>query len=650
MKSKYPEKYEPGELYETRKRLGELDEAEAKKYALMLGGEIGVEKGKAAPVYNDDDALKEKSVSASEDGPQFLSSNLSKRKIPYVEQLKIDFLCAGPEYRLKTKGNAVLAVFRFLFPRRDYVNPFFLVHGEDLFYTNIENCVTAVRALSAIARYTNVLERVSEYYRKIISVIASWNIEGLHLDIIRLKQQPKRKQMRLLRSMVRNVYFPIICLSALDDQNDLLRALRSVYTELLKLGSIAGKKKRLDTYYNVAKTEFPIVFGRIKYTLYPLLMKVCETDFIPSADIFTSRREEIALPLMISEDQIVTKESFLVQPGGENGESNEEEEQIDGPENDNFNGMATIFILSPVYGESELFFHGGNMIEALFPRCGWGNTGEFVDFYAYFTSVLPYPKGIELLAPEGALIRVITLTLIIQELLPGFRGIDFGIIRDEDENPQGLTLEIGEITSNWYRYGEEILGKRYIPLLQEYSRNAEQDMHFRSSPYGKRLLSELHWTVKHYFLPYLMFQAESGTRPPADSAVSPLKETVDRFLFLLKAVVSENLDPDTGVTDSIKNPKQPFFFEVENIVSRRLRLVLRRNSLPVDNVALIDTVYLLACHLDEIIDNPLSLGYSEEEPVPYRRAGKEVFTPVYTVKARDTLTLLAEDEEDSSLP
>ena len=539
MKSKYPQRYEPGELHETRRRLGDLSEAEAKKYADMLGGEIGVEKGGGFGVREDGtaappEAPAEKGPRAGmqnvsgggEAGPRFVSSPLRRGpKVPYFERVKIDFLCASPEHRLKTTKNAALSLLRFLFPGRDYVNPFFLTHAEEIFYTNIENLVTAVRALLAIASYTGVLPRVWAYYRELLNCVARWNIEGMNLDIIRLQQHPKRKHMKTLRSLVRNVYVPFVRLSQAVETADLFRALHRVYTELRKLGITAGKQERVATYYRVAKAELPVVFGRIQKTLYPLLLKVCDTGFISYEELFSSRIEDISRPLMVRDDQIVGKENYPKEPE-ESGQQEAEEGEED----------VSVFLLSPRYGGSQLFAGGSKLIEALFPRCGWNNPAGFVDFFAYFSPILPYPKGAELIAPESALMRVLTLLLIIQELLPGFRGIDFGIIRDADENPIGLQYEMAGILGNWYRYVEEIIGKQYIPMLQEYCRNMEQDVRFRGSSYGRKLLSELNWLVKYYFMPYLLFNAETGT-PPAGrrDGGAPSRNSVRPFVSALRS-------------------------------------------------------------------------------------------------------------------
>ncbi len=647
MKSKYPERYEPGELSETRKRLGDLSEAEAKKYADMLGGEIGVEKGRAPQTAfgtTDKDHADTAGTgqSEAEASPRFLSSMIKKRKVPYLHRVKIDFLCASTEYRLKTKGNAFLSLFRGIFPSRDFINPFFLSNAEDLFYMNLDNLVTAVRALAAIAKYTNAYTKIPGYDWEIITAVAAWNIEGIHLDIVRFKLQPKRRHVKLLRTLARNIYYPMMRLAVLNDPNDILKALLRVYRELIKIGSISGKRERLDTYYNVAKAELPVVFGRIKIGLYPLLLKMYETDFYTCDEVFTSRLEEFAVLLMIREEQLIKKEAFLETPSPDmpEEETEETEETDEAPVEE-----VPIFLLSPLYGDSELFRSGNKLLEALFPRCGWNNPDELSDFYAYFRSLLPFPKGSGILAPENPIPRILTLTLIIQELLLGFRDIDFGVIRDEEENPLGLSLSFGEIAADWYRYGEEIIGKQYIPLLQEYCRNVEQDMRFRGSPYGRRLLSESNWLLKHYFLPFLAFDSETGTRPPTESTVDPLSATLSRFSPILEAVVADNLDDDVDVSDSVKNPHRPFYFEVENVCSRRLRLVLEREQIPADNVSLLAAVYLLVKHLDEIISNPLSVGYSEGETVPYRREKKETLSPVYIVEERDTLSLLAEDEK-----
>lgn len=641
MKQKFPKKYEPGELSATRRRLGDLSEAEARKYADMLGGEIGVERSGEEEYRKEAAAEEDTLVHDGLRGPRFTSGpERRKRKVPYLQRIKIDFLCASQPFRLKTTGNALAALFRFLFPERDYVHPFFLMNAEDLFFTNIENLVTGVRALLAVAGYTGVMSKAPAYYFAILQCIASWNVEGLHMDIVRVKQNPKRKHVKALRSMVRNIYLPVVKLARIEDDTDILKALRWVYRELMKIGVVGGKQKQITTYYDVAKEELPIVFGRIKRSLYPLILKVFDSDYLSYENLFASSFNYLTVYFMLDDNQLITKQTF---PDKHPEERNDVEETFGIDEYDE----VPAFILSPRYSSTKLFESGENIIEALFPRCGWKNPEGLTDFYAYFSPIFAFPKGAELISPQGVLMRVITLMLMIQELLHGFREIEFGVVHDSDENTWGVQYELSGIIGNWYRYLEEVIGKRYIPMLYEYCRNLEQDIRFRGSPYGKRLLSELNWIKKHYFLPHLIFHAESGTRPTTEGAVAPLPDTLSDFLQILTAVSEDNSDPDQEVTDSVKNPKQPFFFEVENIVSRRLRTVLERNGLPRENAVLIDTVYLLLRTLSGIVRNPLEEGCETELTVPYRSEGEGNRSPVYTVESRDTVTLLAEEERSA---
>lgn len=672
MGKKYPERYEPGELAATRKRLGDLSEAEAKKYAAMLGGEIGIEKKDGTEASAEEDTgpagggeLSKVPKAVQGGDGRFLSSVGNRRRLSYPQRIRVDFLCADGRHRLKTFGNALLSFVPCLFPRRDYVNPFFVEHLDELVYTNVENLVVAVRALISISRFLHVDGGIPPYHRGILETIAGWNIEGLLTDISHLRRKPKNRQCSTLRSLARNLYLPIVKLATIEDTADILRALRKLYGELLKKGEVVSRRKRIDTYYEVAKQETAVVFERIKPAYYPLLLKVLSIGYRGYVELFSDGLTELTAVLKIPADKMVSKERLAAVfesaeedtgPAGDN--KNDEEEKTD---KDGIDGL--MFLLMPRLGGSDLFTDGLKLLEAMYPGIDFSclrpqeeqNEDEpaeepdeeravlETDLYVSFGLVLPFPKGIGLCNPDGALIKTTTLVLVIQELLQGFRAVDFGVLRDEHDNPLGIEQELRDVTGDWYRYGEEILGKQFLPMLYEYCRNLEQDLRFRGSPYGKRLHSELHWLLKHYFLPFLIFEAESGSRPPAESPIAPLPDAVSGLLSILSALVEDNLDPEAEVSGSVKNPKAHMFFEVPSLTSKRLGTVLEQHEITPDNVALIGAVYMLVRLLNDYINNPLSAAYTgvDEQPALYR--SDEGSMPVYNPGLRDFLQRLLID-------
>ncbi len=646
MSKRPPEKYEPGELSKTRGRLGDLSDEESERMKSLLGGEIGVERS-PSEVDEAYDGLKNKRYEQAErsftkktaedkapsDDDAFVRYVKSRRRAPFGDRVKMNFLCARPEHNLKTSGNAFASVFSFVLPWRDRVNPEFIQNADVNFYKSIENFVISLRALLSVYRSIRKKPPAGWAY-ELLNELSEWNIEALSSEIGRLQQSPREWEFGSLRFLARYTFTPMLKNIHLKPQDHIVYALRTVIERIKKHRlKLPVSRDRLKSFFDVAVQELPIVFYTIKRRTYPLLMKLCSSGYESYEDFFTKRVDEILDFLGLNDENLPTPESIAARIKEEEkkgiGEELEDDEES-GEGDVRHNRMPEVD-------------EGLHILDALFPDAGWTNLESSPDFFAYFQSLFQFPRGFELIPPEDPLMPVLILTMILQEFYYGFRNIDFGVLRDGSGVAFGIKQEVERHTWFWYQYAEDVIGKRYIPLLYDYCRKLEQDFQFRNSEYGKKIASELMWLKRLYFIPFYTFVAVPGSRPVVDKNLPALHKTLS-FLVPLFLRITEDLDSSTDeVRESIKNPADAFQFDVESIVSYRLKKYAAAAGAKPDNGFLIRTVSTVLSMLDTLVNNPISILYTrgdlEEIPL-FRSADGKGFTPVYSVQPVDVREML----------
>ncbi len=669
MKEGFPERYEPGELERTRKRIGPLTEDEIRRLRKRLGGEIGVEKTppeieaayadlRKNDTPKDEEYFTKETVRESDEG-QFVRYGSGRKEQPYGDRIRMNFLCARPEHGIKTKANAFFSVFSFFLPYRDLTAPAYILHMEEEFYTSVENLTVSVRALLAVYRRVfryadteetpqdnsgTVSEEPLDNLLEPLKVIAEWNIEGLSDEIGRLQAAPERWEIDSLKSVARNLFLPMVRCTKLEPDRQILKALWYVYTKLRgRRLSIPGAAKKIDTFYAIAVEELGVVFSSVKRRNYPLLMKLAASRYRNFDTIFGEELEHIKNFLHLTDEDILDPEEL--KPAAEERRTGERETACGGPAEERGEEEEAEGGAEPAVQPAESS-EGFRLLAAMFPRAGWECLEEQPDFYAYYQPIFDFPHGFELVPPEDPLMTVYVLTALLQELFYGFRNIDFGFMRDELENPINVKKDIHACLDTWHLFTEDVIGKQYIPLLQEYCRRLEQDLRFRGSDYGRKIESELHWIKRYYFFPYYFFEAEQGSRPIFSEHIPKQYETVSVLKLLLSCVEEEMEDSGRDVLDSVKNPRFPFHFDMETITSRRFAAALTKQGKSTENTELIAGTLSILGALDILMNDPLSPAHGEEgteTPNLFRSEGGKGFVPVYSVEPVDTLRILAEE-------
>jgi hypothetical protein len=276
---------------------------------------------------------------------------------------------------------------------------------------------------------------------------------------------------------------------------------------------------------------------------------------------------------------------------------------------------------------------GLELMDKLFPETGWLRPEEPSDLYPYFNQLYPLPRGADLIAPTDPLIQIICFNQALNDLFHGFRSITFGV--SKDGSSLDLNHTINELLNDWTQPVDEVVAKVYLPLLSEYCRLIETERESQNSAYAAKREADLVWYKKHYFLPLLSGTALSSVQNPRDKDIkimhkqtkalkgylSMIAQDIDRAVKARKELASNAAAGQALSCATIDNPFDLASFEVENAVSRRLRLILKREGPApkrLTNAALIYFGLSILEAFDYFLSDPRSWAYRERRVLPYR--------------------------------
>jgi hypothetical protein len=175
-----------------------------------------------------------------------------------------------------------------------------------------------------------------------------------------------------------------------------------------------------------------------------------------------------------------------------------------------------------------------------------------------------------------------------------------------------------------------------LPRLNEYCRILENSSESRTTPYAKKVLNELHWIKRLYFLPYYRFES-LGPPPFQKQDVTPVysKIRVLRQFFTSVAMGIEQGTRNGGAEakafcEGINNPWDQYKFEVPNPVSKRMDMLMppgKRN-----NASLIFFSLSAIAVLDCIINDENSWSYGGRPGPLFRSVKSEGIIPQFGVE------------------
>jgi hypothetical protein len=675
--------YAPGELGRTRDRLGDLDPLEAKRVSQILGGEIGVERV-ADPLQarlaatrglSSRTAAGKKSgreisaprrrveLAPDRDGhePDIGSGQKADGKshnaadnpaLPvkqrYGERVKMDRFMGQAEFEIKSPFQVLKSIFSIR-PSRDLVSARFIKNRLGRYCGHIEHLVTNTRTLCLRDKLRREqLRKASGPACQIIDTIRGWNIEAINTELSRLMLQPGNNTIPEMAELLKLIYRPIFILDKLDLNTGIKAAYKLVYKIIFLEnpgGDLAGEREMIKT----ALTSLNIIKKEIRYLLYPLLMKLLSDCWLSYDEFFARRRNRLMAFLELTEQETLPfPAANIPRPGkaindrtgiaGKEKDGAEEDGDTAAPEQEAEKAARE--------NEWKAVNRGLKTLETLFPHAGWDSIPSGHDLYPYFTSVFKFPKEYALISPSDGLLHIVVLLRILQELFYGLRMVDFDRVPGSDD-PDNPGKDLASIINDWH-YFTTALEKEYLPRMSEYCRMLESSPESRASSYYRRLLDELYWIKRFFFLPHYRF-ISSFPSPMQKKEVKPLSLSVRalrKYLTVTAGHIEKSIKAGGAAgnvrCEGIKNPWDPYNFPVSNPVSVRLDAIL--NPKQRNNVSLIFFTLAAAIVLDFLVNNETSWAYqTNEKESLFRSVNGEGTNPLWdTEKKINTNAILKE--------
>jgi hypothetical protein len=665
--------YEPGELDRVRGKLGSIDPSEAKRMAQVLGGDVGVEKSSAPPPVKPrtrqetvDVHVKGRSGSSggvnrgqggrrggsrsADSSDDAATARLQAPKKPnpsddptkpyrlsYWERIKMDRLAGSPEFDIKNPFQVLHSVLSPFSSPPDPVSTVFVNRRMNEYYKHIELLVTTTRSLlprNNVMRNER-MKRISPMAYKIIDLFRQWDIEIIAGDLAKLQANPRSVRVGDFAEILKIIYRPLFLLEQLDVDNHIKGAYRLLYKVLFIENPTEAQNKQQELIQN-AMVAFGIIRRDVRFLLYPLLLKLISDKFLTYNVFFTQRRKRFMAFLEVTEEnrlepQELVKESEITEELilGKKEEAPEKEvaEKALSDAEKTKRTMAE--------AEQKALDRGLDSLETLFPKAGWDHLSEFPDLFPYFTDIFDLKKGYVLIPPQDPLLQVLILTRILEELLFGLRYVRFSMIPNADGNLEDINDEMTEIMTHWHFYIDAAFAKEYIPRLNEYCRILDSPAESKTSTYAKRLVNELHWTKRLYFLPYYRF--ESTSPPPFQknelTSLYPEIRRLRKHLTAVAAGIEQGIKAGgpkgDAHCDGIDNPWDSYVFQVPNPVSKRLDALLGKTK---TNASLIFYTLAVTVVLDDLVNNENSWAYADNHPgILFRSVNGEGITPLFGV-------------------
>ncbi|MDR1596392.1 MAG: hypothetical protein LBR99_01680 [Treponema sp.] len=671
--------YEPGELERVRNKLGSLDPAEAKRMAQILGGEVGVEKlpmpsapprtrhevvdvhikgkpgGRAHPIRR-----LEPPLPADTEGGGEARQRAPKKPTPaddpaipirqsYRERVKMDRLCGSAEFDIKNSVQVLQSILSFFSKPPDRVSAVFVNKRMNEYYKHIELLVTTTRSL--LPRNNLMLnerfKRISPAAYAVVDVFRQWNIAKIAEDLAKLQANPRGARVSDFTEILKLIYKPLFLTEQLDLDGHIKEAYRLLY-KILFIENPAEAQNRQEEQIRSAIAAFDIIRRDIRFLLYPLLVKLLSGKFLTYHEFFTERRNRFMAFLEVSEKDRLTPQEIIKE--FEPNDAVPKEEKKDGESDEEYPEDGTEFdeeekekqIIRKA--ERKALDRGIDTLETLFPKAGWDRMSESPDFFPYFSDVFDLNKNYVLIPPSDPLQQVMILTHVLEELFFGLRYVNFSTISNSDGFVEDIKEAMATIMTDWHFHIDEAFDKEYLPRLAEYCRILDNPAEPRNSPYAKRLLNELHWTKRLYFLPYYRFES-SGPPPFRKKEVVALYPEIRRlrkYLTGVAAGIEQGIKTgglaNNAHCEGIENPWEAYNFQIPNPVSTRLDRLLGKKR---TNVSLLFYTLAVTVVLDNLVNNDNSWAYdNEHSSFLFRSVNNIGIAPVFGIDEKiDTETI-----------
>ena len=631
-------KWEPGTLDKTRQNIGNISKEEAARMTKVLGGEIFVEKSKPID-YNalpkksstythrtsgksagDVAAMTARSRSSGgssageekEEAPKKKTSADGLPSIPSKEAALMDKLMMSDDYKIKPNYGIFNFVRKFWKNGTELVSKNFIEYNLKVHVEHLQSFMTTVKSIMQVSpdSYKSKIANDDQDKFRFLRAVNTWTMGTIKTTALDLQGHPDSVTVGMMVPFIKAVYRDLLKVYYLGEQT-VSNIFKDIYNDLVKYPK--ADKEALIKLSKEGLTEWIYVYTQVIKGLYPLLMRMCSSKYEVFPYFFTNQTASIFTFLGITKFDLILpqkKETAKYTPEESGAEESSREEEKEEEKDE-----------EPEGGMDDIVRTGLNLLNTLFPQAGFNHLETMPDMFPYFEPLYDFEDGYNVISPQNPMMITMVLIRISEDIFTGLRNVQFTSDSEEDgDDRESLSTVLNE----WSSYRETLFEKHYLDELLELVNKQYSQTDFKTSTFGKKLITSLLWRTRYDFLPYYEFEQLLLEKPMRDSQFRPfcLRTTFLRNSF---AAISRSADAaakDKGTVHGIANPWAKYVFDIPNIVSKRMDVLLgaKRNSkeTAATNANLIKYALCVVAVLDWWVNSKSSPAYSTDSSQLYR--------------------------------
>ena len=649
--------YKPGELDSTRKNIGQISPEEARRMANLLGGEVGVEqvpefapikrtvydksaRPSTAPINRSSAGGSDKNASSKRRGKSLGNSSAEGEKkekpsvLPVItkkEQGYFDRLMASSEYKIK-RNRSLFAILFSMGKNQDKVAPEFVsvrllnhVSRMDKFFAAVTNLVNTAESDFRLKVQTYETDKYKFF--RFASTFSMVKIKNMQKE---LAANPENVTVSDMVPFIKEIYRPLLKIFYLGEER-IITFIKEALTEIS-----SGRKSvqsKLMPLVKEASAEWIYVYHQVIKGLYPLLMRMCSTEMQPFARFFNKNTSKILEFLGLTKFDLILpdadpkeaekKEAERIKEEEKQAKAKKEGKDLDEEE------VEEVKDADGTHSKRRRPFPAAiqqslKTLEMIFPDAGWQNLGNGTDMFPYFQPLYKFSDGYNLLSIENPMQVTIALLRILEDFFQGVRNIHF-LDNYGGEDKKGSD-SFFDIFADWSAYQEIVFERDYLPTMKEIVNHVSTQSDFISTPYARKQIASVLWETRTMFLPFLNYDYFFMEKEIRTSPYKPLPRRVDflkdKITEILQACDEERKAcaiqgrPFSTEHIGIDNIMRPYSFAMENVVSRRLNVLISQKNR--SNLTLLKYTYSVLLVLHWWISDPKSPAYEMSTLVPYR--------------------------------
>lgn len=653
--------FAPGTFEQTRRNIGPLDPQEALEMQKKLGGEILPERSapidpstlpksrssrivvggkvRTSGMTSSDATAKAAANSSSSSSDSVAKVRKTDADLPALSARNLKLmnrLMQSDEYAIKPD----YGFLNFLFSsgkNKEKVTRKFGSYTLKRHVDHLQAFITTVKTFIQVspATYKAKIATEPDLKFKFLRTVGKWTLRDIKVMLLQIEEQSSELTIPMLIPITREIYKEVITIYYIGEQK-ISDTIKEIFTDICEYPKI--DKKKLETLAKQGVTEWIYVYDQIIKGMYPLLMRMCSTEYVEFPKFFTQQLTQILNFLGISKfDLLAPEKRKKISEEKKSDEEKKPEEDVKEEEKKKEEDIPG--------KRDEIVEAGLKILDQLFPDSGFNRLESHPDMYPYFQPLYKFDDGFNMLSQDNGIQVTLVLIKILEDLFHGCRNIEFNI--KADEKLGALPDSITNVMSDWSYYYEDCFNKNYGEDLRSFMNTLYTQSDYASTNYGKELINKMYWACKFYFLPHLKFNAPTLTKPRADNKYSPLYNRtnyVRRVFTVLAGRIDENSAEKKPVL-GVLNPWNRYNFEIPNVISKRLDVLLGAKhddaTTAATNANLIKYTLCIIAVLDWWINNKTSPAYSSDASKFYRSSKDG--SPDFSAKERtDQNQLFAE--------